>query len=54
MELQLTQPLGIHLVSVRSSESAREGRLVRGIVYALAIQSAAVMALLGSWLLIKS
>jgi hypothetical protein len=54
MDMQLAQPLSIHLVSVRPSEPAGEGRLVRGIVYAVAIQSAAVLAIVGSWLLIKS
>ena len=56
MELQLTQPIGIHLVTAGQHESATFAKpnLVRGVVYAFAIQGAAVIAVAASWLLLKS
>ncbi len=54
MDMQMSSPIGIHVVSVSSSEAGRQPRLVRGIVYAFAIQSAAAIAIAASWILIKS
>jgi hypothetical protein len=53
MELQLTTPAGIHLVSVSASDRAQEPRLIRGIVYAFAIQGAAAIAFATSWMLLR-
>jgi hypothetical protein len=53
MELQLTQPIGIHLVTAGPNERSVNPNLVRGIVYAFAIQGAAAIAVAASWLLLR-
>jgi hypothetical protein len=52
--MHLTQPTGIHLVTVRSGDRTEETNLMRGIVYAFAIQGAAAIAVVTSWLLLRS